>query len=112
MAGGSIMLSRMAMEDRRRRMSREAILGVLREQAQVSRADLVRRTGLSRPTVSSIVAELQRAGIAEEDPQPAGSGGAGRPVAHVRLNRNAGVALGMDFGKRHLRVALADLGHR
>jgi predicted NBD/HSP70 family sugar kinase len=29
----------------------------------------------------------------------------------VALHRTAGVALGLDFGKRHLRVALADLAH-
>ncbi len=29
----------------------------------------------------------------------------------VSLNRSAGLALGIDFGHRHLRVAVSDLSH-
>jgi predicted NBD/HSP70 family sugar kinase len=104
------MLWWMETEDRRRRMSREAVLAALRTAGPASRSDLARSTGLSRPTVSSIVAGLQAAGILDEADETA-AGGAGRPAALVRLNRRAGVALGIDFGKRHLRVAIADLGH-
>jgi predicted ArsR family transcriptional regulator len=104
------MLWWMEAEDRRRRMSRETVLAALRTGGPASRSDLARRTGLSRPTVSSIIAELQAAGILDEADETA-AGGAGRPAALVRLNRRAGVALGIDFGKRHLRVAIADLGH-
>src|SRR3954449_4652591 len=102
---------RMGSEDRRRRTSRDAVVARLREHGALSRAELVQRTQLSRPTVSSIVAELQHAGLIDEI---AGSGpvnGSGRAATRIRLNRNAGAALGIDFGKRHLRVALADLGH-
>ncbi|MCW3063279.1 MAG: hypothetical protein JWN32_451, partial [Solirubrobacterales bacterium] len=35
----------------------------------------------------------------------------GRPPVLVALHRRAGVALGIDFGKRHVRVALSDLAH-
>ena len=101
----------MAQEDRRRQVSREAVIAVLRERGEVSRAELVERTGLSRPTISSIVAELQDGGLVDEEPEQNGSNGSGRPAALVRLNRRAGTVLGIDFGKRHLRVALADLGH-
>ena len=103
---------RMGNEDRRRRTSRDAVVARLREHGALSRAELVQRTQLSRPTVSSIVAELQQAGLIDEI---AGSGpvnGSGRAATRIRLNRNAGAALGIDFGKRHLRVALADLGHQ
>jgi predicted NBD/HSP70 family sugar kinase len=102
----------MQTEDRRRRTSREAVLATLREHGQMSRAELARRTELSRPTISSVVAELQQAGLLDENAEAGPSVGAGRPAAPVRLNRNAGTALGIDFGKRHLRVALADLGHQ
>jgi predicted NBD/HSP70 family sugar kinase len=37
--------------------------------------------------------------------------GLGRPAVLVALGRLAGVALGIDFGKRHVRVALSDLAH-
>jgi predicted NBD/HSP70 family sugar kinase len=103
---------RVVTEDRRRRMSRESVIAVLREHGKVSRSELVRRTGLSRATVSSVVAELQAAGLVDDGAGPSGQLGGGRPAALVQLNRRAGTAIGIDFGKRHLRVALADLGHR
>jgi|SRR4051794_3407358 predicted NBD/HSP70 family sugar kinase len=99
-------------EDRRRRMSREAVLAALREHGEMSRGELARKTGLSRPTISSVIAELQQSGQIDEIAASAASVGAGRPAALLRLNRKAGAALGIDFGKRHLRVALSDLGHQ
>jgi len=93
-------------------MSREAVLAALREHGEMSRGELARKTGLSRPTISSVIAELQQSGQIDEIAASAASVGAGRPAALLRLNRKAGAALGIDFGKRHLRVALSDLGHQ
>jgi predicted NBD/HSP70 family sugar kinase len=87
---------------------------VLRERGPTTRAELGTRTGLSRATVSSVIADLVGEGLAVEA-EPAVdivSPGQGRPPTLVRLNRAAGVGLGIDFGKRHLRVAAADLGHQ
>ena len=90
------------------------MLRVLRQRGAVSRADIARFASLSRATVSTVVADLQIAGlIAEEnDPPPGSVGQQGRPPALVRLDPSAGAALGIDFGKRHLRVVATDLGHR
>src|SRR5918994_607813 len=82
------------------------ILGV------TSRADLARHTGLSRSTVSTIVAGLQAEGMVvdrDADGRPAGGG---RPPTLIALDPSAGFAIGIDFGKRHLAVALADLSHQ
>jgi predicted NBD/HSP70 family sugar kinase len=69
-------------------------------------------TGLSRSTVSTIVADLIESGLAEERAgHPGGEVHAGRPPVMVSLNRSAGLALGIDFGHRHLRVAVSDLSH-
>src|SRR3954454_1552687 len=77
-----------------------------------SRAEIARRTGLSASTVSGIVATLQSEGLITED---AGLGGpgprGGRPASGIALHRKAGVAVGVDFGKRHLAVAVCDLRH-
>jgi len=90
-------------------MSRDSVIAALRELGSTSRAELTRRTGLSRATVSSVLAELQAAGLV--DAGGSDGGGPGRPAELVRLNRAAGTAVGIDFGKRHLRVVLSDLGH-
>ena len=82
------------------------ILGV------TSRADVARHTGLSRSTVSTIVAALQAEGIVvDRDADGRSAAGGGRPPAPIALYPAAGLAIGVDFGKRHLAVALADLSH-
>jgi predicted NBD/HSP70 family sugar kinase len=80
----------------------------------VSRAQIAVDTALSRATVSSVVDELQSAGLVLADDSANGRRPAqtGRPPGLVRLNERAGTAVGIDFGKRHLRVVVADLGHR
>src|SRR5947207_15978172 len=112
-----------------RRTNRRRVLEALR-QGPASRADLARVTGLSRTTVSSLVSDLERQGLLGEQPadgpraggqrpggrrpggprhggRPAG-GAAGRPPILVALAARAGAAIGVDFGHRHLRVAVAD----
>jgi predicted NBD/HSP70 family sugar kinase len=92
--------------------NRKRVIDALRARGIASRAELARITGLSRSTVSTIVTDLLDAGLAgERDGQPDGEVHAGRPPVMVSLNRSAGVALGIDFGHRHLRVAVSDLSH-
>ena len=102
------------MASRSRHVARARIVGALVEAGALSRAELARRTTLAPSTVSSIVAELQAAGLvvdAVDDARPAERASPGRPAALLCLHRSAGVALGLDFGKRHVRVATADLSH-
>jgi predicted NBD/HSP70 family sugar kinase len=99
------------------RSSREAnrlrIIQALQTLGVTSRADLSRRTGLSRSTVSSIVAGLQAEGIVvDSHGDDRGGAAGGRPPAFIALDPGAGFAVGIDFGKRHLAVALADLSHQ
>ena len=92
--------------------NRKRVVDALRERGLASRAELARMTGLSRSTISTIVGDLLEAGLAgERDGQPSGESHAGRPPVMVALNRSAGLALGLDFGHRHLRVAVSDLSH-
>jgi predicted NBD/HSP70 family sugar kinase len=93
-----------------RELNRLRVVDALRQARTASRSDLARTTGLSRTTVASLVADLQERGLiveqANERPQPAGRG---RPPVLLRLDAAAGSALGIDFGHRHVRVAVADL---
>jgi predicted NBD/HSP70 family sugar kinase/biotin operon repressor len=95
-----------------RESNRDKVVQALKVLGVASRAEIARRTGLSRSTVSSIVADLQSNGLVV-DRETGGSAtlGSGRPPALIALDSSAGLAVGIDFGKRHLAVALADLSH-
>jgi predicted NBD/HSP70 family sugar kinase len=82
----------------------------LRSRGGCTRAELITATGLSRPTVSATLGELTRDGLIAEGARAASALG-GRPAAVVRLTRSAGLSVGVDIGRRHIRVAIADLGH-
>ncbi|MEV0270709.1 ROK family protein [Hamadaea sp. NPDC050747] len=84
---------------------------VLRSRGPRTRAELIALTGLSRPTVSAALADLTTAGLLTEEAAQTGPAG-GRPATVFRLARGAGLAVGVDIGRRHVRVAVADLGHR
>jgi predicted NBD/HSP70 family sugar kinase/biotin operon repressor len=96
-----------------RESNRDRVIATLRVLGVASRAEIARRTGLSRSTVSSIVADLRDAGLVVDRQDGEGPAeGAGRPPALLSLDPAAGYAVGVDFGKRHLAVAVADLSHR
>jgi glucokinase-like ROK family protein len=99
--------------DVRRERNRARVVAALREAGAASRAELARRTALSRTTLGSIVAELEREGmlVEQEDGGAGASPRGGRPPRQLSFSRSAGAAIGVDFGKRHLRVAAADLSH-
>ena len=97
--------------DVRRERNRSRIVGALREAGAASRADLARITGLSRTTITSIVSELQAEGMLVEREDGGASERGGRPPRLLSFSRSAGAAVGIDFGKRHLRVAASDLSH-
>ncbi|MDM4719488.1 ROK family transcriptional regulator [Micromonospora sp. WMMA1363] len=87
----------------------------LRAHGPRTRAELVSLSGLSRASVSTALAELSAADLVTERTGPsdrsAGRTLGGRPASVVRLTRAAGIAAGVDIGRRHVRVALADLDH-
>ena len=93
-----------------RERNRLLVVEVLRRRGTASRAEIARATGLSRSTVSSLVADLQDHGFVIEREEPAnGRSGAGRPPVLLALDPSAGFAIGVDLGHRHVSVAIADL---
>ncbi len=93
-----------------RERNRRELLAALRRHGSASRADLARLTGLSRSTVSTLVAELQAGGmIREHDGGDGRAGQQGRPPTLLTLDRSAGLVLGIDFGHEQVHVAIADL---
>ena len=96
---------------RPRSSNRSLVLDLLGRSAPVSRAEVIRLTGLSRSTVSSIVKKLIAEGQVQEiagalDSSPRASG---RPPALLSLSGAPGVLVGVDIGHRHVRVAVSDL---
>jgi predicted NBD/HSP70 family sugar kinase len=97
-----------------RERNRLRVIDALRTRGAISRADIARQTGLSRSTVSSLVGDLQAAGLVvervAESAAPASPQG-GRPPVLVALDQSAGAVVGLDFGHDSLRVAVADLSY-
>lgn len=87
-----------------------AVISLLAAQGPMSRADLGRATGLSRTTVSSLVATLIASGhvVETSDRGSPHKGGSGRPPLLVALSAPAGGVVGVDIGHGHIRVAAAD----
>src|SRR6476659_6838730 len=95
----------------RRRLNALRVIDALRAEGLISRAEIARRTGLSRSTVSSLVSDLQADGLVVERAEPATAYGdqGGRPPILLSFDASAGAAVGIDFGHSHLRVAVSDL---
>ncbi|MFI6154998.1 ROK family protein [Kitasatospora sp. NPDC051170] len=83
------------------------LLELLRTGGGSSRAQLARDTGLSKPTVSAALAELERAGLVREAGLVAPE--RGRTAVLYEVEPGAGHVLGVDIGRARLRVAVADL---
>ncbi len=89
-----------------------SVLTALRVDEGSRLAELAQRTGLSRPTVDSILTELGRLGWVEQrEPTDAPDGGrqAGRPARTYRLNPDAGFVVGVDVGVNLLTAMVADI---
>jgi predicted NBD/HSP70 family sugar kinase len=91
-----------------RRMNERTVLEAIRADPPVSRAEISRRVGISKPTVSLALRSLLDAGLVREAEQRSDDGpryGATffEPVPEAAL------VLGLDLGARFLRGALCDL---
>lgn len=96
-----------------RETNKARVVAAVRRHGVSSRARVSRETGLSRTTVSSLVAQLLAEGVLLERPDdtPAVGPQGGRPAVLLTLHPTAGTVIGVDFGHTHLRVAVADLSH-
>jgi predicted NBD/HSP70 family sugar kinase len=91
-----------------RSMNERVLLEHLRRNGPISRAQLARATGLSKPTVSQALANLERAGLVRPVGQ-AGSERGGRQAILYEPDPTAGYVVGIDIGRSWVRVAVADL---
>ena len=89
-----------------RELNQQRIIDALLGSGPLTQAELARQTGLSTATVSNIVKTMAAIGSLETEPTTS----SGRRALLVRLSNNGAVAVGIDFGRRHLRIVLASIG--
>ncbi len=90
-----------------REINAALVLGELRTTPLQSRTDLAKRTGLSLPTISEIVAELLGSGVVEE--RATGRSGGGRRPVLLALRPDAGYAVGVKLTETRVVAVLTDL---
>jgi len=86
--------------------SRGAVLQLLFSNNDLSRAHISRVSGLSKQTISNVMAELEGAQLVEGTGNT--EGGIGRRALTYRLSPRAGFAVGIDLGGTNFRSGLVD----
>jgi predicted NBD/HSP70 family sugar kinase len=93
-----------------RTINDRAVLDLLLQHGALSRPALGDLTGLSKPTMSQILARLQRAGLVR--PSGSSSGKPGPNAALYEVNPHAAFVAGVDVTPRRIRAAVADVTGR
>jgi predicted NBD/HSP70 family sugar kinase len=90
-----------------RELNERSLLSALQKSGPATRPHLAKLTGLSKPTVSGAMANLEQAGLVLQIGQSGGSRG---PAATVYAeNEKAGLILAIDLSQGGVHGALADL---
>lgn len=87
--------------------NKRLILKSIYDQGEISRADIARLTHLTRPTVSSIVAELIEEGLVQEVGQGPSAGG--KPPILLSVVDNSRQLIGIDLANSQFRGGVLDL---
>lgn len=90
-----------------RRTNALTILKLLREAGSCSRADLVRASGMSAPTVTNVVSDLLAANLIK--PLGEGESSGGRPPDIIRFKSERGCILGVQISANGISFLLTDL---
>lgn len=93
-------------------MNLAAVLDTIRERGPLSRREIARTTGLSRPTIDEILLLLLDAGYVDERVDEDDGDGRGRPGPRARLltfRASLGYTLGIDVGGNKLPGLASDL---
>src|SRR5947208_4951713 len=88
-------------------LNERSVLETIRAGAPISRAEISRRAGISKPTVSLALQSLLEAGLVREAAR--GPEGPGYGAVYFEPVPDAAVVLGLDLGARFVRGAVCDL---
>jgi predicted NBD/HSP70 family sugar kinase len=91
-----------------RQVNRSLLLDMIRTADRLSRSELARRSGLTKPTVSAIVDDLIAEGVVSEVGFAGTLAAGGRPARLLEFNIDSAAYLGLEFGVESTNVAVAD----
>jgi predicted NBD/HSP70 family sugar kinase len=91
-----------------KRINEREVLETIRAGAPISRAEISRRAGISKPTVSLALQSLLESGLVREAAH--GPVGPGYGAVYFEPVAEAALVLGLDLGARFARGAVCDLG--
>lgn len=94
-------------QERTKTHNKQLALSLIYSESGISRADLARRTGLTRSTISDIVTELMDEGLVEEVGRAQSSGG--KPPILIDVNEDARHIIGIDLASSEFRGAIINL---
>ncbi len=90
-----------------RAQNQQLLVAALTHNGSLTQAELSRLTGLSTATVSNIIKRMSASGLVHLTPITS----SGRRAFAVNLVDSGEAAVGIDFGRRHLRVVVANLSY-
>jgi predicted NBD/HSP70 family sugar kinase len=90
-----------------KRLNERTVLDAVREAAPISRAEISRRAGISKPTVSLALRTLLESGLVREASDA--PSGPSYGAVYFEPVPDAALVLGLDLGARFLRGAICDL---
>jgi predicted NBD/HSP70 family sugar kinase len=90
-----------------KRLNEREVLETIRAGAPISRAEISRRAGISKPTVSLALQSLLQSGLVREAVR--GPDGPGYGAVYFEPVPEAALVLGLDLGARFVRGAICDL---
>jgi N-acetylglucosamine repressor len=83
------------------------VLQLIRNEKEITRAEIIRLSGLSAPTVTRIVESLVQLNLIQTD--GIGSSIGGRPPQLIHFHSKANYVIGIDLGATFIRSALSNL---
>jgi predicted NBD/HSP70 family sugar kinase/predicted transcriptional regulator len=92
-----------------RSINERVLFDALRTAGTTSRAELARSTGLSKPTVSAALANLEAAGLVRRTGETVQGRGRGRAAVLYEPDPTAAYVVGIDIGRQWIRAAVAGL---
>lgn len=87
--------------------NRIRVLQLIRDKKEITRADIIKGTGLSAPTVTRIVEALLEKKIIKQD--ELGSSNGGRPPQIIRFDSKNNFVIGIDISGTFVRAAFSNL---